>query len=74
MSARKLKTANVRQPASRRKAAKPAVARVLSIYDGQESVGTVKVTSSGEAVAYDPGGKSLGRFPSIEVATAAFKK
>jgi hypothetical protein len=73
MSAKKLKVANVRLPARRRNAAKPAAARILSIYDGQECVGTVKVTSKGEAVAYDPGGKSLGRFPSIEIATAAFK-
>jgi hypothetical protein len=73
MMRRKKEPANVRRTASRRNAAKPAAARILCICDGQECIGTVKVIGSGEAVAYDPGGKSLGRLPSIEIATAAFK-
>jgi hypothetical protein len=72
MSATKLKTTNVRQPASRRKAAKPAVARVLSVYDGQECVGTVKVRD-GAVVAYDARGKRLGSYVSVQAAQAAFK-
>jgi hypothetical protein len=74
MSARKLETANVRQPPSRRKAAKPAMARVLSIYDGQNFIGTVKVgADGGRVVAYDADGKRLGSFASVQAATLAFK-
>jgi hypothetical protein len=62
----------VRQPASRRKAAKPAVARVLSVYDGQECIGTVKVRD-GTAAAYDARGKRLGSYVSVQAAQAAFK-
>jgi hypothetical protein len=73
MSARKLKVANVRQPPSRQKAAKPAAARILSIYDGQHFIGTVKVRD-GAVVAYDAKGKRLGSFSSVQAAQAAFKQ
>jgi hypothetical protein len=72
-SARELKPASVRQAASRRKAAKPAMARILSVYDGRECVGTVKVRD-GAAVAYDAKGKRLGSFSSVQAAQAAFKQ
>jgi hypothetical protein len=71
MIATKLKTTNVRQPPRRQKAAKPAVARILSIYDGQECIGTVKVRD-GTAAAYDARGKRLGSYVSVQAAQAAF--
>jgi hypothetical protein len=46
--------------------------RKLSLYDGQELVGTIKVAEDGTAVAFDPGGKRVGSFPSLKAASAAF--
>jgi hypothetical protein len=46
--------------------------RDLSVYDGQECIGRIKVTDDGKAVAYDPNGKRLGSFPSLKAASAAF--
>ena len=46
--------------------------RELSVYDGQECVGKIKVADDGEAVAFDRCGKRLGTFPTIKAAFAAF--
>jgi hypothetical protein len=46
--------------------------RELSVYDGQECLGKIKVAEDGKAVAFDPSGKRLGRYPSFKAATAAF--
>jgi hypothetical protein len=72
MTARKIKDANVRQPASRQKAAKPAMARSLSVYDGTDR--TVKIGADGGIVAHNASGKRIGSFASVQAATAAFKK
>ena len=45
--------------------------RELSVYDGQEFVGTVKVSDDGKARAFDRDGKRIGSFPSFEAASAA---
>jgi hypothetical protein len=46
--------------------------RELSLYDGQELIGTIKVADDGKAVAFDWRGKRLGSFPSLKAASAAF--
>jgi hypothetical protein len=46
--------------------------RELSLYDGQELVGTIKVAEDGTTVAFDPGVKRVGSFPSFKSASAAF--
>jgi hypothetical protein len=46
--------------------------RELSLYDGQDLVGTIKVAGDGTARAFDPRGKRLGSFPSLKAATASF--
>jgi hypothetical protein len=46
--------------------------RQLSIYDGQDLIGTIKVAMDGTARAFDPRGKRLGSFPSLKAATASF--
>lgn len=45
--------------------------RELSIYDGQDCIGTIKVADDGKATAFDQRGKRLGSFPSFEAASAA---
>jgi hypothetical protein len=45
--------------------------RELSVYDGQELVGTVKVSKDGKARAFDRDGKRIGSFASFEAASAA---
>jgi hypothetical protein len=47
-------------------------ARELSVYDGQECIGTIKVAEDGAALAFDQCGKLLGSFPSLKTASAAF--
>jgi hypothetical protein len=47
-------------------------ARELSLYDGQDLIGTIKVAVGGKAIAFDPRGKRLGSFPSLKAASAAF--
>lgn len=47
-------------------------ARDLSLYDGQELVGTIKVAEDGTATAYHPCGKRLGQYPTVKQATTAF--
>jgi hypothetical protein len=46
--------------------------RELAVYDGSECMGTIKVAEDVKAVAFDKRGKRLGRFPSVEAASAAF--
>jgi hypothetical protein len=46
--------------------------RELSVYDGQACLGRIKINDDGKAVAFDKRGKRLGRFPSVEAASAAF--
>ena len=45
--------------------------RELSVYDGQEFIGTVKVSEDGKARAFDRDGKRLGSYPSFEAASVA---
>lgn len=45
--------------------------RELSLYDGQEWLGTIKVADDGTVRAFDPRGKRLGSFPSLKAASAA---
>jgi hypothetical protein len=45
--------------------------RELSVYDGQEFVGTVKVNEDGTARAFDRDGKRIGSYPSFAAASAA---
>ncbi|MDR3420131.1 MAG: hypothetical protein P4L80_02635 [Xanthobacteraceae bacterium] len=45
--------------------------RELSVYDGQDCIGTIKVADDGSAVAYRRG-KRIGSFSSFEAASAAF--
>jgi hypothetical protein len=45
--------------------------RELSLYDGQECLGIIKVAEDGTARAFDPRGKRLGSFPSLKAASAA---
>jgi hypothetical protein len=45
--------------------------RELSLYDGQECLGTIKVAEDGTARAFDARGKRLGSFPSLKAASAA---
>ncbi|MGO9399738.1 MAG: hypothetical protein ACLP19_18125 [Xanthobacteraceae bacterium] len=47
-------------------------ARELFLYDGQDLIGTIKVADDGTARAFDARGKRLGKFPSLEAASAAF--
>jgi hypothetical protein len=47
--------------------------RELTVYDGQNQVGTIKVADDGKARAFDVRGKRLGSFPSLTGAYAAFK-
>jgi hypothetical protein len=51
-----------------------SAARELSVYDGRVSIGTIKVAEDGTAVAFNPNGKRLGQFPSLNAAYAAFDK
>jgi hypothetical protein len=59
-------------PKSRR--AKPAQAALLAVYDGRDCLGTVKVGTRGDAVAYDADGKRIGNFSSAATAVAALKR
>jgi hypothetical protein len=61
------------QPASKKRDAKPT-ASIVSVYDGQTYLGSVRVGGHGDAVAYDADGKRIGSFPSERAAMAAFKK
>jgi hypothetical protein len=61
------------QPISKKPAAKPT-ASMVSVYDGQTYLGSVRVGGHGDAVAYDADGKRIGSFPSERAAMAAFKK
>jgi hypothetical protein len=51
----------------------PAKSREVSVYDGQECIGTIKVNNDGQARAFDARGNRLGSFPSLTAACAAFK-
>jgi hypothetical protein len=44
--------------------------RELSVYDGQEYIGTIKLREDGEAIAFDQRGKRLGSFPSLKAASS----
>lgn len=45
--------------------------REISVYEGQQCIGTIKVDEDGEALAFDQCGKLLGSFPSLKAASAA---
>lgn len=45
----------------------------MTVCDGQECIGKIKVAKHCEVIAFDPSGKGLGRFPSIKAASVAFK-
>jgi hypothetical protein len=47
--------------------------RELSLYDGQECLGTIKVAEDGKARAFDAHGKRLGSFPSLKAASDALE-
>jgi hypothetical protein len=51
-----------------------AIKRVLSVYDGQDCVGTIKVAGDGEARAFDQCGKRVGKFQSVKEASHALTK
>ena len=46
--------------------------RELSLYDGQDLIGTIKVAVGGKVIAFDSRGKRLGSFTSLKAASAAF--
>lgn len=48
--------------------------RELSVYDGQELVGIIKVSEDGKARAFDRDGKRIGSFRSFEAASAALNR
>jgi hypothetical protein len=47
--------------------------RSLSLYDGTTLIGTIKIGSRGNAVAYNVTGKRIGSFRSVLEAKVAFK-
>jgi hypothetical protein len=49
------------------------MARSLSVYDGTDRLGTVKIGADGGIVAYDAAGKRLGCFPSVAAAASGLK-
>jgi len=53
---------------------KHTLARELFVCDGQLSVGKIKVAKDGTAIAFDPNGKRLGKFPNFKSACTAFNK
>ena len=58
------------RPAKRKRA--PTCRREVAVYDGQDLLGIVKI--AGHAIAYNPDGKRVGIFASLEAATAALDK
>jgi hypothetical protein len=64
--------ADISRPANKRRT-KSATGSLLSLYDGQDCVGTIKVGPRGKVVAYDAKGKRIGSFRSLQDARAAFK-
>lgn len=62
-----------RSTKSRRGATKPS-RRELALYDGTNFVGVVKVGTAGAYVAYNPRGKRVGVFPSLQAASASLPR
>jgi hypothetical protein len=48
--------------------------RELSVYNGQDCIGTIKVADDGTARAFDRNGKRVGSFPSLKAASAALDR
>ena len=46
--------------------------REVSLYDGQNFIGTIKESADGTTEAFDLRGKRLGTFELLKAATAAF--
>jgi hypothetical protein len=62
------------QTAPKKRRGRPAQASLLAVYDGRDCVGTVKVGTRGDAVAYDASGKRIGSLVSEQAAMVAFRK
>jgi hypothetical protein len=59
-----------RSTKSQRGATKPCT-REVSLYDGVQWIGNIKIAADGKSVAYDTRGKRLGSFVNFEAAWAA---
>jgi hypothetical protein len=59
-------------PPRRGRRAKPTCRREVAVYDGQDFLGSVKIADN--VTAYDPDGKRVGVFVSLEAATAGLDK
>jgi hypothetical protein len=62
------------QIAPKKRPTESAQASLLTIYDGQTCLGSIRVGVRGDAVAYSVDGKRIGSFPSEQAALAAFNK
>ena len=49
-----------------------ATRREVSVYDGVNLLGTIKIAADGKSTAYNPRGKPLGSYPTFQAASAAF--
>jgi hypothetical protein len=61
-----------KRPVRQRCAKSRTAPRSLSVYDGTEHVGRIKVDGAGHIFAYNCAGKKLGSFKSLPAAQAAF--
>jgi hypothetical protein len=63
-----------RRPTKSQRGATKPCRREVSLYDGVDWIGTIKIAADDKSVAYDTRGKRLGAFPNFEAASAAFPK
>jgi hypothetical protein len=63
-----------RRSAKRGRAPTKLCKREVSIYDGVNLLGTIKIAADGKSTAYNAHGKRLGLFSSFHAASAAFNK